>query len=175
MNGRRFGFASGVGLDAEIVRAVDELGRRSDGRRPGNVVVRVDGVRTLARHSYRLDPALEVDGHGRAAFALVSNGPSYSYAGRLRCSRRRTRRFEGGLDLVAPIDGAGARHPADRPLRGRLGRPGERRDLVYVHDVDRLEIVCDRPLPLQADGEDLGDVEHAVFEAERDAVTGSCF
>ena len=29
---------------------------------------------------------------------------------------------------------------------------------------------CDRPLPLQADGEDLGDVEHVVFEAERDAV-----
>jgi hypothetical protein len=26
------------------------------------------------------------------------------------------------------------------------------------------------PLPLQADGEDLGDVTHAVFEAERDAV-----
>jgi len=27
------------------------------------------------------------------------------------------------------------------------------------------------PLPLHADGEDLGDVEHAVFEAERDAVS----
>jgi len=30
---------------------------------------------------------------------------------------------------------------------------------------------CDRPLPLQADGEDLGDVETAAFEAERDAVS----
>ena len=27
------------------------------------------------------------------------------------------------------------------------------------------------PMPLQVDGEDLGDVEHATFEAERDAVT----
>ena len=26
-------------------------------------------------------------------------------------------------------------------------------------------------MPLHADGEDLGDVEHAVFEAERDAVS----
>jgi diacylglycerol kinase family enzyme len=43
--------------------------------------------------------------------------------------------------------------------------------VVYVHDAHRLEVVCDRPLPLQADGEDLGDVEGAVFEAERDAVT----
>jgi hypothetical protein len=47
-------------------------------------------------------------------------------------------------------------------------KPG---DVVYVHDADRLEVVCDEPLPLQADGEDLGDVELAVFEAERDAVT----
>jgi hypothetical protein len=31
--------------------------------------------------------------------------------------------------------------------------------------------VCDRALPLQVDGEDLGDVERALFEAERGAVT----
>jgi diacylglycerol kinase family enzyme len=37
-------------------------------------------------------------------------------------------------------------------------------------DLDRIEVRCDRPLPLQADGEDLGDVEHAVFEAHRNAV-----
>jgi diacylglycerol kinase family enzyme len=45
-----------------------------------------------------------------------------------------------------------------------------RKDVLYGHDLDRIEIACDRPLPLQADGEDLGDVEEAVFEAERDAV-----
>jgi diacylglycerol kinase family enzyme len=44
------------------------------------------------------------------------------------------------------------------------------RDIVYAHDVDRLELVCDAPMALQADGEDLGDVDRAVFEAERDAV-----
>ena len=45
------------------------------------------------------------------------------------------------------------------------------RDVLYAHDVDRIEIRCDRPLPLQVDGEDLGDVDRVVFEAERDAVT----
>ena len=43
--------------------------------------------------------------------------------------------------------------------------------MLYGHDLDRIEIVCDGPLPLQADGEDLGDVEEVVFEAERDAVS----
>jgi hypothetical protein len=53
-----------------------------------------------------------------------------------------------------------------------LGRGQSRAgDLVYGHDLDRVEIVCDSPLPLQADGEDLGDVTSAVFEAERRAVT----
>jgi hypothetical protein len=40
-----------------------------------------------------------------------------------------------------------------------------------AHDLDRVEVICDRPLPLQADGEDLGDVMRAVFESERDALT----
>ena len=43
--------------------------------------------------------------------------------------------------------------------------------VLYAHDRDRIVIRCDRPVPLQADGEDLGDVDEAVFEAERDAVT----
>jgi len=30
---------------------------------------------------------------------------------------------------------------------------------------------CDAPLPLQVDGEDLGDVDSVLFEAERDAVS----
>ncbi len=43
--------------------------------------------------------------------------------------------------------------------------------MVVLHDAERIVVRCDAPLPLQVDGEDLGDVESAVFEAERDAVT----
>jgi diacylglycerol kinase family enzyme len=38
------------------------------------------------------------------------------------------------------------------------------------HDLDRIVVHCDQPMPLQSDGEDLGDVEEAVFEARRDAI-----
>ena len=31
-------------------------------------------------------------------------------------------------------------------------------DVLAGHDLDSFEVRCDRPLPLQADGEDLGDV-----------------
>jgi hypothetical protein len=54
---------------------------------------------------------------------------------------------------------------------GFLGRGQERAsDFLYGHDLDRIEVRCDRPLPLQCDGEDLGDAGTVVFEAERDAV-----
>jgi diacylglycerol kinase family enzyme len=36
--------------------------------------------------------------------------------------------------------------------------------------IERLEVRCDQPLPLQVDGEDLGDVTEAVFEAEPAAI-----
>lgn len=171
VNGHRFGFACGIGLDAEVVRAVDELGRRSDGRRVGNLAFARTVLRTLARHRYRLDTALEVTGYGRAAFALVSNGPSYSYAGPVPLRPAPQASFEGGLDLVAPTQVRGRDIPRVARYAVGWGDRASARDLVYVHDADRLEVRCDRPLPLHVDGEDLGDIEHAVIEAERDAVT----
>jgi diacylglycerol kinase family enzyme len=51
------------------------------------------------------------------------------------------------------------------------GRGYDRLNLLVGHDLDRIVVHCDRPLPLQADGEDLGDVGTAVFEARRDAVS----
>jgi diacylglycerol kinase family enzyme len=171
VNGRRFGFGAGIGVDAEIVRAVDELGRRPDGRRPGDLAFGWTGLKTLARHRFSLEPALEVIGHGRAAVAFISNGPAYSYAGPLPLRVAPEATFEGGLDLVAPVRMRGRDLP--RILYQTFGRGRRERtsDLLYVHDSDRLEIVCDRALPLQVDGEDLGDVERALFEAERGAVT----
>ncbi len=44
------------------------------------------------------------------------------------------------------------------------------RDTLTIHDADSIEIECDGPTPLQVDGEDLGDVTAARFEAERDAL-----
>ena len=171
VNGRRFGFACGIGLDAEVVRAVDELGRRSDGRRPSNVMFAWTGVRTLGRHRFRLESALEVVDHGRAAFVLVSNGPAYSYAGRVAVRPAPHARFDGGLDLVAPIRLRTRELPRFAWYAFGRGDRAKAHNLVYLHDADRIEIVCDSPMPLEVDGEDLGDVERVVIEAERDAVT----
>ena len=166
-NGRRFGFAAGLGLDAELVRRVDALGRRDDGKRPGDVAFARTALRTLAERRIRFDPALEVVGHGRAAFALVANSDPYSYVGRLPLRLPRGADLERGLALLAP------RSFRARSLPGAvryLATGRTRLPLVELHDVDRIEIRCDAPTPLQLDGEDVGDVAEVVFEAERDAV-----
>jgi diacylglycerol kinase family enzyme len=170
VNGRRFGFASGVGLDAEVVRRVDALGRPEERGRAGNLAFALTLLRVLVEHRGRIGPTLEIAGRGAAAFAVVANCDPYTYAGRLPVHVAPEARFELGLDLVAPR----ALRPTGLPRFVRyalLGRGQQRaRDLVYGHDLDRIEIRCEHPLPLQADGEDLGDVTEAVFEAERDAV-----
>jgi diacylglycerol kinase family enzyme len=167
-NGRRFGFAAGIGLDAELIRRMDARGRDESGRRPGDLVFAWTAVKTLAEHRLRFDPLLEIEGHGRAAFALVANADPYSYIGRLPLRLPRGAQLDRGLDLLGP------RSFKARSLPGAVrylltGR--SRLPLVHLHDVDRIEIRCDRPMPLQLDGEDVGDVIEAVFEAERDAVT----
>jgi diacylglycerol kinase family enzyme len=169
VNGRRFTFAAGVGLPAEVVRRVDELGRRDDGRRPGDLAFVGAVVRSLAVRRARIEPQLEVVGFGRAGAAFVANGSPYTYAGRLPLPMARDARFEQGLDLVAPV-GVTPVSVAPTVARVLSGRArGEH--FLLGHDLDRIEIACDFPLPLHADGEDLGDVTEVVFEAERDAVS----
>jgi diacylglycerol kinase family enzyme len=170
-NGRRFAFAAGVGLDAELVRRVDALGRREDGKRPGDLAYIRTALALLREHRARLEPVLELHGLGRAAFALVANADPYTYAGRLPIHVAPEARFELGLDVLAPECVKAVSIP--RLLRYAFTGRGQThaRDLRYAHDLDRIELVCDRPLPLQVDGEDLGDVERAEFVAERGAVS----
>jgi diacylglycerol kinase family enzyme len=169
VNGRRFGFAAGMGIDAEAVRRLDARGRSADEGRASNVMFAWDLVRLVAERRGRFPPALEIVGHGRAAFALVANTNPYTYAGPVPIHVSPAASFELGLDLVAPR----AVSPLSVPRIGAalvLGRGLARtRDVVYGHDLERIEVVSDEPMPLQADGEDLGDVTSAVFEAERGA------
>ena len=163
-DGRRFGFSAGIGLDAELVRRVDALGRRPDGRRPGDTAFARAGLRMLVAHRFTLPPVLELVGIGRAAFVMAANGDPYTYAGRIGLRPAPQATFEGGLDLAAPERVRFAPMLAWWALgRGHAHLRG--------HDLDRVEIRCDHPLPLQVDGEDLGDVEAVTLEAERDAVT----
>jgi diacylglycerol kinase family enzyme len=169
VNGRRFGFAAGVGLDAEAVRRVDEMGRSSDGRRPGDLAFARAVVGAIASTRGHLDPSLEVVGLGRAAFAFVANGSPYTYAMGIPVQLVPDADFELGLDIVAPV--RIRRRSLIRTAYSLLRGHPRAAEVLLGHDLDRIEVRCDVPLPLHVDGEDLGDVEYAAFEAQRAAIS----
>jgi diacylglycerol kinase family enzyme len=168
VNGRRFSFSAGLGFDGEAVRRLNELGRAPGGARPGDAAFLRTVGRMLIERRARWDPVLEIEGVGRAAFVLVANGDPYSYAGRLPLRVAPDARFEDGIAFAAPE----RVRPGDVPrlLTAAVRGTSFGRGVHTGVDLDRLEAVCDRPMPLHVDGEDLGDVEYAVFEARRDAL-----
>ena len=168
VNGRRFAFSAGIGIDAEVVRRIDERGRSPEGRRPGDLAFVGTFARVIFERRGRFDPVLEVVGHGRAALVLVSNVQPYSFLRALAIQAAPEAVFEEGLDFLAPRSLTPRMLP---PLLFSLatGRPA--RNAFRGHDLDRIEVRCDARLPLQADGEDLGDVSEAIFEAERGAIS----
>ena len=170
-NGRRFGFSAGLGLDAELIRRVEALGRTREGKRAGDLAFALVALRTLAARRGRFDPALDVEGAGRAAFVLVANCDPYTYFGRIPLRIAPLARFEAGLDVVAPrrVRPRSLPRLAGYAVRGRGQEHA--RDVIYRHDADRIVARADAPMPLQLDGEDLGNATDVVFEAERAAVT----
>jgi len=75
-----------------------------------------------------------------------------------------TRRGDFG---TLPIDLSSTHYDTPDPYVA-LSTDGRR--IAYQTATDELVVRADRPMPLQVDGEDLGDVEEAHFEAERSAL-----
>jgi len=167
VNGRRFLFNAGLLFDAELVRRIEA--NRSRAGRPGDAAFLVTLLKLIAEQRGRFDPVLEIDGVGRAAFVLVANADPYTFLGRVPVHVAPEASLEAGLDVIAPT--RVRPHVIPRMFRYVVTGHGRPSSVLALHDVDEFEVRCDRPLPLQADGEDLGDVDEAFFAAERAALT----
>jgi diacylglycerol kinase family enzyme len=173
VNGRRFLFNSGVGLDASIVRGVDARPDLKARWRQWWFVTQAG--RTLAG-DYALDPPrvriVEQEGSGGIA-VIVQNGRPWTYFADRPITVSKNADLESG-SLTASI--VGRPRPWDYvPLGWRAfsGRGAEGHPRVPEYQADSFTVVPvnRETIALHVDGDPLGEVSSARFEVEPRALT----
>lgn len=176
-NGRWFAFNAGVGLDAEVVRAVEES--RAGGRRASTSGYALAAVKTIWERLSNSGPHLLVEATTQGgqtkrieeAYLLIAqNTAPWSYAGPVPVEMAASASFERGLDAVAltTLSPAGI---AAFFAEGAARLPSERRlASSVVEDCARIIVTCDQPMPMQVDGDSIGEVLRAELVHIPDAL-----
>ncbi|MFZ0043558.1 MAG: diacylglycerol kinase family protein [Solirubrobacteraceae bacterium] len=170
VNARYFLFSAGVGLDASVVERVDAHPRLK--ARGGEWYYAWNAIQTFNRHYLVRPPRLEADlGEQRVAgvTAIVQNADPYTYFGNRPVHMGEGATLESGdlagivLERATVID---IPTISWRALSRRARVARHRR----VHDfsgLGSLQVITrdERALPLQVDGDYIGEVHEARFEA----------
>lgn len=164
-NDRYFVFSTGMGLDAEVVKRV-EADPEAKARRAEWTFLRKALAAGIGE--YRgAEPSITVEVEGReptrAVLAVCCNGRPFTYFKRLPVDACPGASLDGGLDVfslrkvrlgtVPRI--AWALFVSRSHVRWRTAR--------YDHDVAAVTLRSDRPLPVQVDGDYVGEQETAAI------------
>jgi diacylglycerol kinase family enzyme len=168
VNDRKFVFSAGVGLDASVVERVDAHPKLK--AKYGEWYYTVTGVSTFTRRYLMHPPRLEAQIAGETTAgvtAIVQNSTPYTYFGDRPVDMAQGATLTSGDLACVVLDRA---RPTDIPtilgraLTTNLKVSGHRHVHSFsgVHGL-RVRSVDDRLLPLQVDGDYLGEVDEAVF------------
>jgi diacylglycerol kinase family enzyme len=168
VNGRGFTFASGLGLDASVVERVDANPRKK--ARLGAYYFTWVAVRTFASRYLVRPPRLQVLLDGRTlegVTAIVQNGSPFTYF------QNRPIEIAEGAALDSGSLSAGVLHratPVSMPFIAwrafsRRARVTRHRQVTGLEDLSELTVrsADGRPLPLQVDGDYIGEVQEARY------------
>ncbi|MEV4382109.1 diacylglycerol kinase family protein [Streptosporangium sp. NPDC049644] len=165
---RYFTFCSGLGYDAEVVRAVE--GMRGTGRK----ATPARYVNTALHHYLSTDkrhPSMTVEGPevpptGGIYMAVVSNTSPWTYIGPRPVSPTPWASFETGLDLLGLQRlGLPSMLQLIPQIIGARDTLPTGRHLVQLHDEGEFTLSAERPVAFQLDGDYLGEVERITFRS----------
>jgi diacylglycerol kinase family enzyme len=173
VNGRRFAFCAGVGLDAEVVRDVHRRFRTK--QRWGEAFFVATAFRTYYTASDRKRTRLSLTFPGGrtvsdVGLAVVGKTDPFTYLGPMALHLTPEATSGGGLDVMT-LRSVTMRHTL-RAVAGafRSGRHLKMRSIEYEHDVDRFEIAASQAVALQCDGEYIGQAAEVELRTERAAL-----
>ena len=163
---RWFTFNAGLGIDAGAVRRVERA--RARGRTATQPLYVRSALKEFFVGSPRTSPVtLEREGADpvELGLALVCNTDPWTYLGERPVRPCPDASFETGLDvfgLTSIPTAVVLRHLAQ--LLAKDARPRGKR-VVLLHDLPALTLTSTAPLPLQVDGDYLGDTDRVVLRA----------
>ncbi|SEH03745.1 Diacylglycerol kinase family enzyme [Nonomuraea solani] len=170
---RYFTFCSGMGYDAEVIRAVEGL------RGTGRKATPARYVNTALRHYLATDkrhPAMTLTGPGIPTatgvfMALITNTSPWTYVGALPVRPTPWASFETGLDLLGLRRlGLVALTPVIRQILTESDNLPSGRHLVQLHDEPEFTLTAERPMAFQLDGDYLGERETVTFRSTPNAL-----
>ena len=175
LDGRYFTFGAGIGFDGAIVRDVERRQRLKKGL--GHPFYIWSGLRVFAsvdrRHAaIRLRWGANLEHERRGVFlAVCQNTRPFTYLGSREMNVCPDAQLEKGLDCFAVEDFRTA--TVLRIVTQTFSSANHVRNphVLYLHDEQLIEATADRPLPVQTDGEYLGERDRAVFESVPDALS----
>ena len=170
LDGRRFTFSAGLGLDAEVTRRVSEQRtERTDHRRPSDSEVLAAAAGALKADGWSLPERMSVTGPGlplvRCSYLAVANQHPYTYLGPIPVRTTPRAHFDKALDATA-IGSLRTRDLWRLPVYGLMWprhAAGRDRRVTYFHDVEELVVLGDGAVPVQIDGEYLGEYERVTI------------
>ena len=169
---RYFLFSAGMGLDAEVVKRVENDPRRK--RISHNYLFVRHAVDAGATRYRAADPSvtMTVDGHSpeKVLFAICCNGRPFTYFRSFPVDACPMASLDLGLDLL----GLTKVHATTIPRIAWsvfVSRSHPHwRNATYHHDIQGATLEAAEPLPVQVDGDYIGELTHARLDLVPDAL-----
>lgn len=174
--GRHFTFACGMGFDGAIVREVERRQLRKKAVGQGYYVW--SGLRLFFGGVDRRSPTVTVrwgpnleQSRDMLFLAICQKNDPFTYLGPRPMRICPDVRLEGGIDCLA-IDRFST--PFVLRIVGEMfgsGRHVRNRHVLYLRDQERIEVTSGEPLPVQMDGEYVGERRRLLIELVPDALS----